>query len=1099
MPFAHLQVRSGYSLMESTIQVDRLVKRAKNLGFEYLALTDFEIMHGAISFYQTCLKEGIKPVLGMTVELNFENEIYNCTLLAKNNIGYQNLLKISSHIQTKEEPFTITYLNELSEGLFCLVNLTSSLNEILADLQQVFKANLYFKIDAAHLNQNDDLDYLMTQFQDSLVVANEVLFLESKDLTSYSCLQAMKNNKLWNSDEIDQSKENAYLLSKDEASSLFGDYPEALKNTIKIAKQCHVELNFNEQLLPKYPLENKTAKEALKELANKGLTNRYGESNQPAIARLNHELTIIDELEFNDYFLIVADLVRFAKESGIAVGPGRGSAAGSIVAYLLDITTVDPLEYDLLFERFLNPDRATMPDIDIDFSDQRRDEVITYVKEKYGNDYVAQIVTFGTFGPRSLMRELMKTMNIDQRDQAYVLKNVTINRDQNLLSFLKENQNFATYVKQSSTLKNLFVIALTLEGLPRHASTHAAGLILTEDKMINHVPIMSGSDDVHLTQYAMHELESLGLLKIDLLGLKNLSMIEQITYSIKRTTNQTIDLSTIPENDEKTFALLQKGQTNGVFQLESDGMKRVLKQLKPTKLTDIVALNALYRPGPMDQIPTFINRKFNKEQVSYVHRDLEPILKDTYGVLVYQEQIMKIAHKIAGFTLGEADLLRVAVSKKEPEVMKTLEVQFINGCLKNGYSKTVAEKIFSWINRFANYGFNKSHSVAYSKISYELSYLKANYPTNFFAELLSSTLNQPTKFHAYVQEAKNLGIEVLPPSINHSFGKVTVEGDAIRLGLIAIKGIGYQSVQEIIRERKVKPFSDLFDFYLRTQTKIIKRNIIETLILAGTFDDIYSNRASLLASIDQAESRAELFGDIVGSQKSFFSKDIKLKPTYIEIEDFPLLKKLADEIELVGIYLSNHPLDEYRLSLTKTGFIPLEEISKRKVNATLKVAAIIQEVRKIRTKRGDSMAFMTLSDETTEISAVVFPEIYRKKNPILIEDALVELSIKITERNNERQIIVNNVDKLDLEADKKQLFIKVKEELADTVYDKIKTIIKGERGNVPIIIHFEKNKKTFKLNETYLNSGSDDLLSKFKEHFGEENVVLNIEKRYHSQ
>ena len=1098
MSFTHLQVRSGYSLMESTIQIDQLVDRAKTLNFTSLALTDFEVMHGAISFYQACLKHGIKPLLGMTIELSHEEESIECTLLAENNLGYQNLLAITSRIQTNDDSFLLTDFKELSSGLFCLATFTDSSNELLTGLQNLFTEKFYLKIDTSHIERKAEIESFVIEHNYQLVIANEVRFLEKGDLSSYDCLQAMKNGELWEKSRVDQSMQDAYLLSSDEASNLYKVFPEALANTEKIAASCHVELEFNQQLLPKFPLENETSKEALKRLCFEGLPARYNKDDSKALERLNHELTIIDELKFNDYFLIVADLVGFAKTSGITVGPGRGSAAGSIVAYLLDITMVDPLKYDLLFERFLNPNRATMPDIDIDFSDERREEVIEYVKEKYGNAYVAKIVTFGTFGPRSLMRELMKTMDIDLRDQAYVLKNISTQSNQSLVSFLRGNEDFSTYVKQSSSLKQLFVHAITLEGLPRHASTHAAGLIVTDEPLVKLVPVMGGSDDVQLTQYAMNELESLGLLKIDLLGLKNLSLIEHILESIKRTTHKTLDLSKVPKDDQKTFELLQKGKTNGVFQLESDGMKRVLKQLKPTELADIIALNALYRPGPMDQIPTFINRKFNKEPVTYIHQDLEPILKDTYGVLVYQEQIMKIAHEIAGFTLGEADLLRRAVSKKDTDVMKKLEGQFLTGCKQNGYTAEVGEEIFSWINRFANYGFNKSHSVAYSKISYDLSYLKANYPTNFFAELLSTTLNQPAKFATYIHEAKELGIEILPPSINHSFGKVTVEGAQIRIGLTAIKGIGYQSVKEIVRARKESQYSDLFDFYLRTSSEIIKRNIIEMLIRSGTFDSVYTNRASLLASIDQAESRADLFGDLAGAGDSLFSKGMKLKPSYIEKEDFSLLEKLADEKELVGVYLSAHPLSDYRPGLTKSGFISLEGIHKHKLNQTLKLPAVIQEVRKIRTKRGDSMAFITLSDETTETEAVVFPETYRNSNLLLIEDAIVELSVKLTERNGERQVIVNEVKELNLDEPIKQLFIKVKSELADDAYKEIQSLIKDEPGSVPIILHFEKTKKTFKLNESYFNSGSDILLSELRTVFGVENVVLNIKKRYHS-
>lgn len=1099
MSFTHLQVRSGYSLMDSTIQVNQLVKQAKALGFNQLALTDYEVMHGAISFYQACLNEGIQPIIGMIVQLNHQDQAYTCTLLAKNNNGYQNLLKITSKIQTENDPLLLEELKEYSRGLFCLVKYREINDESLTEIKDVFKENLYLAIDTADVEGKSAEELLLDKYKNKLVVANEVLFLEKKDLASYDCLQAMKNNEEWERKLIDENNKNAYLLTKSEAKKLFSQFPEALKNTEEIAKQCQIELTFHQQLLPKFPLETETSKEALKRLCDEGLRKKYHKTNDKIIARLNYELETINQLAFNDYFLIVADLVNFAKRSNIAVGPGRGSAAGSIVAYLLDITTIDPLEHDLLFERFLNPHRATMPDIDIDFSDKRRDEVIEYVKEKYGYEYVAQIVTFGRFAPRSLMRELMKTMNIDKRDQAYVLKHVTTESNQSLLEFLQKNEDFATYVKQSRSLTQLFVHAITLEGLPRHASTHAAGLVLTDSHLIEHVPVMSGSDDVYLTQYAMNELEALGILKIDLLGLKNLSMIEEIIASINQTDNVLINLNDVNQKDEKTFKLLQQGLTNGIFQLESEGMKRVLKQLKPTELSDIVALNALYRPGPMDQIPTFINRKLNKEPVTYVHSDLEPILKDTYGVLVYQEQIMQIAHKIAGFSLGEADLLRRAVSKKDTRVMTDLKKQFLNGCIKNGYTQVVSEEIFSWINRFANYGFNKSHSVAYSKISYDLSYLKANYPTNFFAELLSSTLNQPAKFSMYIQEAKDLGIQILPPSINDSYGKVTVEGDAIRLGLVSIKGIGYQSVQEIVKARKNGKYTDLFDFYLRTSSQIIKRNIIETLILAGAFDTIYPNRASLIASIDQAESRTELFGDILESQNSMFSKGMKLKPTYIDMDDYSLLEKLANEKELVGIYLSNHPLKEYRLSLTQEGFVPLKNLNTYKINQSVKVAVIIQEVRKIRTVRGESMAFLTLSDETTELSAVVFPEVYRERNPLISEGEIVDLTVKLTERNGQRQLIINQVNSLNLEESQKQLFIKVIPELETDVHKTIQATIKDEPGDVPIILHFEKTKKTFKLNESYLNSGSDYLIDQLQMIFGEENVVLNIKKRYHNQ
>src|SRR5699024_339943 len=569
MSFTHLHVRSGYSLMESTIQIDTLVEQAKALNFSSLALTDFEVMHGAIAFYQACLKQGIKPILGMTIELKDEETTTECTLLAKNNLGYQNLLLISSHIQTNTNPFSLADLSPFSNGLFCIAESTDENIELLIKLQAVFNERFYLKIDTSHINNKDNIEALIKTYEFKPVVANAVRFLEEKDLATYDCLQAMKNGEFWDPVNVDETMQYAYLHSKEEANKFYKAFPHALNNTKTIAENCQVELTFNQQLLPKLPLKSETSKEELKRLCYEGLPLRYNEANQQAIVHFNYEIKIIKQL-------------------------------------------------------------------------------IIKSNDKYGNDFVDKISTFGTFGSRSLVRELMKTMNIDSRDQAYVLKNISTQSNQSLVDILRENEGFSTYVKQSSTLKHLFVHAIILEGLPRHASTHASGIILTGDQLVNHVPVMDTTEDVKLTQYAMDDLENLGLLKIDLLGLKNLSLIEHILESIKQTAQKQIDLSKIPKDDNNTFELLQKGKTNGVFQLESDGMKRVLKDLKPNELTDIIALNALYRPGPMDQIPTFINRKNNKAPVTYIHEDLKPILKDTYGVLVYQEQIMKIAHEIAG-------------------------------------------------------------------------------------------------------------------------------------------------------------------------------------------------------------------------------------------------------------------------------------------------------------------------------------------------------------------------------------------------------------------------------------------------------------------
>ena len=799
-------------------------------------------------------------------------------------------------------------------------------------------------------------------------------------------------------------------------------------------------------------------------------------------------------MKFSDYFLIVADFINFAKTNQIVVGPGRGSSAGSIVAYLLGITDVDPLKYDLLFERFLNPERMTMPDIDVDFSDIRRDEVIDYVKNKYGDEKVAQIITFGTFAARSLLRELIKTIGIDQQDAFFILKQIPLQSKKSIIEVIRESEELAQFIKQSEQLKILFSVAAKLEGIPRHISTHAAGVVISEEPLIEHVPLTQGANETNLTQYTMNDLEAIGLLKMDFLGLRNLTLIEKIIQSVKYSNRKNIALNELPENDEKAFDLLRNGKTNGVFQLESGGMKQVLTELKPTEFEDIVAVNALYRPGPMDFIPTYINRKFNREKVSYPHPDLKPILEKTYGVLVYQEQIMQIANKIAGFSLGQADILRRAVSKKKQDVMDEQKEAFINGCLENGYSIKVAEEIFGWIVKFSNYGFPRSHAVAYSKISYQLSYLKAHYPENFFAELLSSTASQQDKVQVYIKEMREMNLQLAPPSINQSFGKYSVEQNKIRMGLLTIKGIGNQVASEILRVRKDGgKFKNLFDFCLRVSLKIVNRASIEQLILAGAFDETYSNRASLLASVDQALEQGDLFKEF-NDQVNIFQDKIELEENYVSIEDFSQAKKLADEKELLGIYISDHPLKRYRNKLRGNGFVTLKNAEKQIGQRNVKSASIIQTIKTIRTKRGDPMAFITLSDETSDMEAVIFPDVFRDVSRWLEEEILVMVEGKIESRNNKIQWLISRIAAFDENIlhsiQQSRLFIKLTDQKSDIALGKINTIANQFPGSVPIIIHQEKQKKTYQLANDYSIHPNHECMQAFRNYFGKDNVVL---------
>lgn len=1108
MAFTHLQVRSGYSFYESTVQIEPLVKRAQEHGFTALALTDDEVLHGAIQFYQACEQAGIKPLIGLHLTVEVVDKKIAVILFAKDEQGYQELIRISTTLQIEKNRAFDALFNKPTDHLICIIKAVSEplhealltqnsaqVKEIVEQFaQKISAADIYVGITNIRGTNRQLLEQASVISKSEnipFVALHDVRYITEKDVYSYDCLQAMKVGRTWQQDRVDADSYGRYLCAANEIAAYFRGFESMLEATEEIAQKCNVTITFHKNLLPQFPTPNgQSAHVLLRQRCEAALHNKYSPVTKEIEERLAYELAIIDRLHFNDYFLIVADFVQFAKDNGIVVGPGRGSAAGSLVAYLLGITDIDPLEHHLLFERFLNPERITMPDIDIDFSDRRRDEVIAYVRDKYGKDYVAQIITFGTFGARSILRELMKTMNVDASDQQYILKRIPAQTNKPLTESIAADQELANYIKQSNKLSTLITIALKLEGLPRHSSLHAAGIVIGKRPLIQDVPLMEGSHGTYVTQYAMEELETIGLLKMDILGLRNLTLIEQIVQSIQTKEDPTFSLATIPHDDQKTFALMQQGKTNGIFQFESEGMKRVLQQLKPTAQNDLIALNALYRPGPMEHIPTYIRRKHRLEKVTYLHPDLKPILEETYGVLVYQEQIMQIAHRFAGLSLGEADLLRRAISKKNMETMDKLKDTFINGCVRNNYPQKVAEQLFQWIVQFANYGFNKSHSVAYSKIAYQLAYLKANYPHHFFTQLLSSVIHDSgSKRTMYIREANELGIQLLPPSINHSYAYYTTENNAIRIGFLAIKGIGYETVKTIIEARKEGHFTDLYDFCLRVS---IKRNAIETLILAGAFDELYPNRASLLATLTPALERKELFGKQLAG--SLFDTTEEKNVSYIEVEDFSLLQKLNDEKELLQIYVSTHPLKEHRKLLTLRNMKSIAAVKKFPANREVNMVAFIQRMKKIYTKRGDSMAFVTLSDETDEIDAVIFPNLFREVNPFIEEDTLIKLSGKTSLRNDEQQIIIDHLEPFKLEELQQQkqplIYIRVTPERQQTALVTLQQIAQHFPGDTRIIVYDEAAQKTYRLSERYVISNSTACLNALKNKFGNENVVF---------
>ncbi|MFP7493324.1 DNA polymerase III subunit alpha [Terribacillus saccharophilus] len=1088
MTFTHLQIRSSYSFFQSTIKIPQLVKKAKEAGFETLALTDDGVMYAVVPFYRACLEAGIKPIIGIHVPVEAEGQVMKTLLLAENDTGYQQLAELSTYLQTNEtKPLPLASLHDYRNGVIAIVP-THALMQLQIDpWLAIFGERLYAGISPDEIQNLDDQTLMNWQKQHQLRFAatGDVRYVQEEDADAYHCLSAMEEGTVWEPSQYTGAlKHHLRTAAEMEGLSESSLWEEALAQAGMIAERCTIQLQLDQRHLPAFPVPNGgQADTYLQEICEQRLMELYG-NRQDAKDRLSYELGVIKTMGFSDYFLIVWDFVRYSKEHGIRVGPGRGSAAGSLVAYVLGITAIDPLAYGLLFERFLNPERISMPDIDIDFSDYRRDEVIRYVQNKYGAEHVAQIITFGTFAARSLLRELIKTMEISPADASYLLKLIP-NNASSLSAGLRSSEELTAYVKESDQLKQLFRIGVKLEGLPRHVSTHAAGVVISSDPLVKTVPLASGHEEVALTQFAMKELEQLGLLKMDFLGLRNLTLMDHVLQGLPRK----LDMDSVPLDDEATFRLFREGRTNGVFQFESSGMKQVLRQLKPSAFEDIVAVNALYRPGPMSYIPVFIRRKHGEEKISYPHANLEPILEKTYGVLVYQEQIMQIAASMGGYKLGEADLLRRAVSKKDAKVLEQEESRFLAGSIEKGYSADTAKEVFSWIVKFANYGFNRSHAVAYSYLAYQLAYLKAHYPANFFAELMSGVANQPEKIRQYMREAGESGIKVLAPSVNKSYGKYTVENQHIRMGLLAIKGIGAQVVREIVQARKAGPFKHLFDFCIRVN---ISKSALEQLILAGAFDTIHENRAAVLATIDKAMEQAELFKELY-EQPSLLG-EVEFEATYEEQEPFSPLAILKYEKEVLGLYISSHPLASYRSNLRSSGHITVQQTESFPLKKQVRVAAVLLQQRTIRTKKGQPMAFLTLGDETGEMEAVVFPDLHRQIGRFLEEEALLDLVGRIEERNGERQLILQEGQLFSeerLEPSKERLFIRYNDIDEEEVLEIVRECAKKYPGNVPVIVVHKETRKSYQLAASYHLELNQKMLGELRKQFGKENIAVS--------
>ncbi|WP_239254952.1 DNA polymerase III subunit alpha [Listeria ilorinensis] len=1104
MAFVHLQVASAYDLLSSTASIDGLIQKAKEYHYPALAITDKNALYGACEFYIKCKQAGIKPIIGMTIDvpgIYLSDRSFELVLLAETTTGYQNLLKIASSIKThaEKEELPLKWLNSYKEGLIAISpGITGEIERLLHEenqdgarqvaeaFQQMFGGTAFY---LSLEKRNTRYSELITTFAETngypVIASKNVRYLKPTDVKAYRVLTAIRDNETIDWTNLETSGP-AYFAAPEEVEELFQSpfEKEALAENGRIAARCQAEITLHQHLLPRYPLPvGEQATQVLKQTAYEGLKLR-GLDQREYIERLDYELDVIARMGFADYFLIVWDVMRYAREASILTGPGRGSAAGSLVAYVLQITDVDPILYNLLFERFLNPERVTMPDIDLDFPDNRRDEVIQYVVEKYGQPHVAQIGTFGTLAAKAAIRDTARTFGLNTIQLSEWSKQIPNQLGITLQKAYQQNSHLKTFIEKNKQHELIWEIATAIEGLPRHISTHAAGVIISDRPLVEQVPLQTGSGTANLTQYAMGELEQIGLLKMDFLGLRNLSLLDRVIRSVNFHRNLQLAPHDIPLNDRLTLELFRKGDTTGVFQFESDGIRRVLRKLGPTSFEDIVAVDALYRPGPMEQIDTFIARKRGKEATHYPHPDLKPILEVTYGVIVYQEQIMQVASQMAGFSLGEADLLRRAVSKKKREVLNEQRAAFVSGARKKGYSDENANEVYDLIVQFANYGFNRSHAAAYSKIAFQLAYMKAHFPAEFMAALLGSVFGNDAKMSQYIAETKKYQLKMAAPSINKSQYGFVVEGtDTIRYSFRVIRKLPNKLILALLDERKNGgPFKDFYDFCERLPSKQLTQPILESLIYSGCFDEFEIDRAVLIASIDGALDYVALFGNNELGL-NLFADEASKRPRYREVEPMPPDIKLEKEKEYTGQYVSSHPVLSYQAKLRQLQATPLMSVEKGKF---YDVGFYLHDIRTIRTKKGELMAFLAISDDTAERSAVVFPEAYRKAASVLQKGALVYAKTKADERNGELQLVINEAALLKDVEPPKRLYIRLEK---DAQLEAVKQILLSTPGKEAVIVHFATSKKTIALQSRFSIRYTEKLGQDLSQLLGAENVI----------
>lgn len=1148
MSFVHLHTHTAYSLLDGEGTIPKLIERAKELGQTAMAITDHGNMYGVIDFYECAKQNGIKPIIGCEVYVaarsrfdkvhDLDSQSCHLILLAENDVGYHNLMKLVSAGFIEgfyyRPRIDMDILREHNEGIIALSACMSGVlsRQLLSgnydeakrraqEFLDIFGRDRYFIEIQDHgifeqKKLNRDLISIARELNIDIVATNDIHYTLKRDAEYQDVLMCIQMGKtVDDEDRMKMDCDQLYLKSEEEMTELFSYIPEALENTQKIADRCNVEIEFGKFHLPKFEIPNGlTAYEYLKQLVDRGMRERYPNADESVVSRMQYELDTISQMGYVDYFLIVWDFIHYAKSHGIPVGPGRGSAAGSVVAYCLHITDVDPIKYSLIFERFLNPERVSMPDIDIDFCYVRRGEVIDYVNRKYGSDNVAQIVTFGTMAARLAIRDVGRALNIPYGRVDEVAKQVPNELKMTIKKALTVNYKLKELYDSSAEIKKLIDTAIELEGLPRHTSTHAAGVVITSGGIGNFVPLQK-NDDVITTQFTMTTIERLGLLKMDFLGLRTLTVIQDAVMHIKQAHGAEVNIENLDMDDAAVYEMISRGETDGVFQLESGGMKQFMKELKPTSIEDIIAGISLYRPGPMDSIPMYVANKNNPSMVKYKHPMLEHILNMTYGCIVYQEQVMQIVRELGGYSLGRADLVRRAMSKKKADVMQKERQNFIygtdeggvhvDGAVARGIDEKTAASIFDEMMDFASYAFNKSHAAAYAVVAYRTAWLKCHYPVEFFAALLTSFIDNASKISKYIEVVKRLGIEMLPPSINKSGKDFSVDNGCLRFGLAAVKNVGGAVVDEIAAERETGgDFIGLTDFCKRMVSRKMNKRVVESLIKCGAFDEFGLKRAQLFRAYERVMDDAQYAAkNTMPGQLDMFSmmsgEAERNADNFEDCREFPETELLAMEKESIGMYVSGHPLDSKAAAVRAASTASISDIIENEdkrfnIGSQVTVSGIITKVRNQLTKKGDMMRYVEFEDLTASMEVIIFPGQLRRFADIAVEGSIVTISGNLDISDDAPpKLRLEDMRMLDETARKRaRLYLRL--DSTDTVVlNEVKRILKAESGDVSVVIKYSDNGQVVAAPKSMMVKRNDERTEILKKLLGDENVRL-VEK-----